>query len=214
MSKRYVVILLSGFMLFSCEKAREDLITDGEESAGLLTIKSLVEQANDRYLSGDVLTGQDDISLTTENEGLIDEYIANEEGFSDVRPLRNALLSCLVSVEPDRDQRLQIVRALRAYSMRNQRLIHAHRQTIRNLKERIGNARQDLIDSLEAGEIDRDQYRQKILILRERYQEAINRIRTSNAEAFSRSYKMFLEHLNLVLSQEQWEAFTGCLTSQ
>jgi hypothetical protein len=214
MLKRYIVVLLSFFMLFACEKVREDIMTDGQDPAGIVTIKSLVEQANDRYLGVDVVNGRDDIFLSSENEGLIDEYIASEEGFTDARPLRNTLLVCLRSVEPDRDQRLQIGRALRAYSMRNERLIYAHRQTIRNLQERIGNARQELMDSLEAGEIDREQYRRKILTLRERYQEAIKRIRVSNAEAFSRSYRMFLENLNQILSQEQWKAFTGCLTSR
>jgi hypothetical protein len=214
MLKRYIVVLLSFFMLFACEKVREDIMTDGQDPAGIVTIKSLVEQANDRYLGVDVVNGRDDIFLSSENEGLIDEYVASEEGFTEARPLQNALLLCLRSVEPDRDQRLQIGRALRAYSMRNERLIYAHRQTIRNLQERIGNARQELFDSLEAGEIDRDEYRRKILTLRERYQEAIKRIRASNAEAFSRSYRMFLENLNQILSQEQWKAFTGCLTSR
>jgi uncharacterized membrane protein len=208
---RITLVLFLLFSFLSCEKEAEDLKTDNEDQSAELVIKDLVEKAGNRYLSGEVILTENDETFLIEREGLIDEYTADENGFKDSRP-RNTFHVCVRSVEPDREQRLKLSRAFSAYSARNERIISTHRGNIRNLEQRVMTARRQLYHSFEAGEIDREQYRQRIQALRERYQEAVNHIRASNVEAFSRSYTLMLEHLTLILNQEQWNSFTTCMT--
>lgn len=199
--------------LTACEKERSEVPVPEKADEGVLSVEALVNQANSSYLSGDVRVADEDGSFLLENDGLIDEYLADEEGFSGSRPYRNLFLQCLISVEPDREQRQQAARALQAYSGRNERIIKMHRQSMQTLRQRAEYARRQLHQSFENGDIDREQYRRQMLMLRKRYQEAVHKIRTGNAEAFSRSYALLLRHIKSVLSEEQWEEFAGCLKS-
>jgi hypothetical protein len=209
MLRRLAGLFILILMFSACEKEQA---VDQDES-DVLTIKALAELATSRFLSDEIMMGQDETSFRLENEGLIDEYTASEEAFTRERPQKNSFLVCLISVEPDREQRQQLGRALKAYSNRNERILNSYRQNFRELQQRMEAARQLLHRSYEAGEIDREQYRQKMLMLRERYHESIKRIREANAEAFSGSYTMLLQHLGHILSRDQWNSFASCLAS-
>jgi uncharacterized membrane protein len=209
---RITLVLFMLFSFLACEKDTEDSKKDNEDNSAQIDIKSLVEEAGNRYLSGEVILSENNESLHVESGGLIDEYTADERGLKEDRP-QNTFLVCVKSVEPDREQRMKLSRAFSAYSTRNERIIRAHRENMHNLEERMKTARNQLYLSFEAGEINREQYRNRMQALRERYQEAVNRIRVSNVEAFSRSYSLMLEHLQLILSQEQWKSFTSCISA-
>jgi hypothetical protein len=196
-------------VLLSCEKENTDTIISDLDKDEISTINALVEQAKIRFLNGDVNGGDDNTSFRVENEGLIDEYTANSTDFS--RPQNNVFLACLRSVEPNQEQRPLLGRALQAYSERNERIIKAHRQNIHNLKLRMENARQQLYSRFEAGEITREQYHQQITRLRKLYQESLDRVKTSHADAFSRSYNLLLTHITKILGNDQWEMLTGCI---
>ena len=209
---RVAAVLFLLFSFSACEKDSEDLKTDNEDQSAQLAIQALVEEAGNRYLSGKIIHLENNETFVIEREGLIDEYTADENGFNDTRP-QNTFLICVRSVEPDREQRMKLSRAFSAYSARNERIIGAHRENMRNLEQRVMTARKKLYLNFEAGEINREQYRQRTEALRERYQEAVNRIRVSNVEAFSRSYALMLEHLELIFNREQWKSFTDCMSS-
>jgi uncharacterized membrane protein len=208
---RVTLILFLLFSFLACEKDADDLKSKNEDESAQLAINALVEKAGSRYLNGEVNLSENNETILIEREGLIDEYTADENGFKDSRP-QNTFHVCVRSVEPDRDQRLKLSRAFSAYSARNEHIITAHRENMRNLEQRVMTARRQLYANLEAGEINREQYRQSVQALRDRYQEAVNRLRASNVEAFSRSYRMMLEHLKLILNQEQWNSFTECMS--
>lgn len=209
---RFVAVLLLLVSITACEKETEELKTAEADKSAELIIKSLVEAAGNQYLSGEVVLAENNEAVSIEREGLVDEYTADNTGLSDDRP-KNKLHLCVRSVEPDRDQRQKLSRAFTSYSERNKRIIGAHREHMQNLQQRIMAARTQLRTNLEAGEINREQFRQRMQVLRDRYQEAVTRIRTSNVEAFSRSYTQLLEHLSKILSQEQWESFTACMSA-
>jgi uncharacterized membrane protein len=206
------LILFLLFSFISCEKNTDDLKADQDDQSAQLAIKSLVEEAGNRYLAGEVALSENTEAVNTRGEGLIDEYTADEKGLNDTRP-QNSFVSCIRSVEPDSDQRMKLSRALSAYSDRNQRIIGTHRESMQNLTRRVMTARNQLLLSFEAGEINREQYRKEVQALTERYQESVKRIRTSNLEAFSRSYTLMLEHLESILNQRQWNSFTSCMSS-
>jgi len=196
--------------IHSCNK--ENLEKPSEDTP--LTIENLVEFANQRYLTLKPEGGSDNSPFFMRGDGLIDEYTANEQGFLAVdKQGRNTFLLCLRSVEPAQEQVLQIRRGLRAYEIRNRQIIWNHRGAYWNLFERMELARRELYKQYQDGEIDMEQYHQKINELRQRFVEGIGRIRASHAEAFSRSYKLLLQHLENILSDNQWEVFSNCLTS-
>ncbi len=216
-NKTLFVSLFLGAMLFACEKEKptEVLLPEEEQAEIVLTsIGDLVSFAQERYFGGSVQAGQDDETFVISNEGLIDEYTADERGFNENRPRQNSLISCILSVEPDQEQRPLIAQALREYRMRNQRIINLHRQRFHNLSQRMEGARSQLQERFRSGDIDREQYRRQMQMLRERFQEALQNMRAAHAEAFSASYALLLERLQEIFSEEQWEAFAACLMSE
>lgn len=184
---------------------------DHEDHPGATSIHEVVESTHQRYLGGMVGMTSNQLSFLLENDGLIDEYIADDRTFRDSRPHANRLLDCLRTAELTADQRPQIARALQAHRLRNERIIQAHRREVMQLRQQVETARQQLYRRFQAGDIDREQFRERMLQLRERFQEGLNDIRQSNAGMFSRSYRQLLEHLQGILTEEQWETFTTCL---
>jgi hypothetical protein len=75
----------------------------------------------------------------------------------------------------------------------------------------MNNSRQELVSQLQSGEIDRMEFHRRMNLLRERYQQGIQRIRTSNADAFSRSFNGLMININDILNDRQWAAFTSCM---
>ena len=209
---RFAAVLLLLFSVMACEKEIVVLESAEEEQPADLVIKSLVDAAGSRYLGGEVSFSESAEAPSAVREGLVDEYTAGEAGLSDTRS-RNKLHQCVVSVEPDRDQRMKLGRAFTAYAERNKSIIGTHREQIQNLQQRVAAARAQLYASLEDGTIDREQFRQRMQVMRENYQDAVLRIRNSNVDAFSRSYALLLEHISKILSEDQWEAFTACMLS-
>jgi hypothetical protein len=198
------------FVMLACEKEKTDPMPIGQDEV-ILKINALVESANDRFLSERIKGDEDISSFRIENEGLIDEYTANSKDFTESRPQKNVFLVCLRSVEPNQEQRPLLGRALQAYSERNERIIRSHRESYQKLKERMENARKQLYQRFESGEINREQYSRQILELRKLYENSMARIKASNAESFSRSYKLLLTHISKVLSDKQWEVLSDCI---
>ncbi len=209
---RITAVLFFLFLILACEKNEVEIATGEEDKSAELIIKSLVEEAGNRYLNSEDVLAENNDDVISERKSLIDEYTADNTGFTDIRN-RNSLLICVRSVEPDRDQRQKLSRILTDYSERNKRIIDAHHEQMRNVQQRIMAARNQLHKSMEAGEINREQYRQRMQMLRDRYQESVNRIKSSNIEAFSRSYALMLEHLRQIFSLEQWNSFISCMLS-
>ena len=207
---RATIVPLLIFSLVACEK--ESVDTGKTDPIAEETIESLVELANKRFMEGRVTTDEE-VNDGGEIKGLIDEYTATREDFSAERPKRNSLLSCLVSVDPDREQRQLIGRSLNAFSGRNERIIRSYRQDMQNLHQRMGNTRRELYEKFRNGEIDREQLRRRLAALNERYREAVRNKRNKFSESFSRSYTILLEQLNEILDRDQWKAFTSCLSS-
>jgi hypothetical protein len=205
---RYSFVPLFVISIIACEKEIRD--SESTDKVAEETIEFLVELASKRYMEEEF---NEDSDAVSETRGLIDEYTASGEDFSANRAQRNSLVSCLVSVEPDNEQRQLIGRTLDAYSGRNERIIRSYRKDLENLNHRMEYARRELNEKFRTGEIDREELHRRWTALNERYREAVYNIRTKNAEAFSRSYKILLEQLSGILEQEQWRAFTACISS-
>ncbi len=212
--KGLVWLIACSLALTACDEYHLEVpVPDHQEHPTTHSIPEVVETAHQRYLGGTVELSSNHLSFLLINDGLIDEYTADDRMFRDSRPRANRLLDCLRTVEPTSDQRPQIARALQSHRLRNERIIQAHRQEVMQLRQRVETARRQLYRRFQAGDIDREQFREEMMHLRERFQEGLNGIRRSNAAMFSRSYNQLLEHLQEILTEEQWEVFTGCLTA-
>jgi hypothetical protein len=206
---RIIGILMLLTVFASCEKSQEEHLIEEID----VSLKAMVELANKRFMEGQAVVEADDESLRVANDGLIDEYTADDKTFSDSRSGKNTMMYCLRSVEPDREERQQLSRALRAYSERNQWVISTYRRNVQDLQQKMENARIQLHAKYQDGEIDSEEYRRQMKILRERFAEALKAIRNSYGEAFSRSYTLLLEHFKMILTDEKWRKLTACSLS-
>jgi hypothetical protein len=201
--------------MVSCNKEKlAEMTPDEPEVHGALTLEEVVELANTRYMNVGITEGQDHDAFVVPNDGLIDEYTANEAVYMRVqKSVDNSFASCLRSVEPSREQVVMIRRALNAYGNRNERIIANHRAAFGQLNERVKTTRQGLFRRYQAGLITQEEYRTQVQNLRTRFQEALAGIRESHGAAFSRSYDLLLRQLETVLTEEQWGDFTTCVAS-
>lgn len=200
-------LLLTAAILISCSKEK----TDDSDSN---TLESLVEKANQEYLGTEVSEGDDQNPFLVLNDGLIEEYLVEENQLeSGEAHLHNKLIRCLRSVNPDEEQIPQIRLSVRAFEHRNAHIIHKHREAFQQLKHRIENQRNELIRQLHNGEIDRPEFRRKMAQLRQQLHNGLQRIKESNAQAFSRSYRILMQQLKEILNDEQWDSFRDCLQS-
>jgi hypothetical protein len=204
------LIVTSVFVLavfVSCNKERQDSMQEQQTS-----VEEIVEIVHQDYLGSDVIEGDEQTPFFVSNEGLIDEYLATENAFEiQDKSVNNRFIRCLTSVKLDDEQIPQVRRALKAYENRNGRIIQKHRQAFAQLHDRMENNRQELIRQLRSGEIDRAEFKRKMTQLRAQYQQALMRIKESNAADFSQSFRMLMQQLNNILTERQWNAFTGCL---
>lgn len=199
------VALLAIFMLVSCSKEKTD-------EPNIKNLEAIVEKANQDYMATEVGEGDEQNAFSVVGEGLIEEYLTKEDDLTNNEAFRhNKLIRCLRSVSPGDEQIPQIRAALRAFEHRNARIIQKHREAFHQLKQRIENQRNELIRQLQNGEIDRPEFRRKMAQLRQQFHNGVQRIKESNAAAFSRSYRMLMQQLNNILDDGQWEAFTDCL---
>ncbi len=202
-------------VMVSCNKDNlAEMVPDEPEVRSVLSIDDVVAIANSRYMNIDIIQGQDGDVFVVPNDGLIDEYTANEASYMRTqKSADNSFAACLRSVEPSREQVVMIRRALNAYGNRNERLIANHRLAYSQLHERMKTTRQGLFRRYQAGLISQEDYRTQVQNLRTRFQEALNGIRESHADAFSRSYELLLKHLETVLTETQWDDFSSCVAS-
>jgi hypothetical protein len=204
---RLIVTSVFALAIFvSCNKEKQD--TEQQQ----ISVEAIVELVNQSYLGSDVIEGDEQTPFFVDNEGLIDEYLATEGSFENQdKSVSNRFIRCLKSVNLDDEQIPQARRALKAYENRNARILQMHREVFAQMHARMEASRQELIRELRSGEIDRVEFKRKMTQLRNQYQQALRRIKESNASDFSRSFRMLMHNLNKVLTERQWNAFTGCL---
>ncbi len=141
---------------------------------------------------------------------MIDAYTATAAAF-DEKSGNNSFIRCLSGVGLDTEQSTQTRRALRAFEQRNERIIASYRQAFRQLTARANNARLDLLNQFQQGEIDRPELARRLNQLRENYRTALRELKASSAEAFSRSFRALMVNLHDIMTIRQWAAFTECL---
>lgn len=205
---RLIVTSVFALAVFvSCNKERQDSLQEQQ-----LSVEEIVEIVNLNYLGSTFIEGDEQTPFFVINEGLVDEYLATESSFENQdKSAGNRFIRCLKSINLDDEQIPQVRRALKAYEIRNERIIQKHRQAFAQLHDRMEANRVELIRQLRSGEIDRVEFKRKMTQLRAQYQQVLMRIKESNASDFSRSFRMLMQNLNDVLTERQWNAFTNCL---
>jgi hypothetical protein len=196
------------FVAASCQKEQHKLEIADEETG--FSVDEMVQLTNQDFLQTPESTADETKEFFTENEGLIDAYTATEAAF-DEKSGNNSFIRCLSGVGLDAGQSTQTRRVLRAFEQQNERIITSHRQVFRQLNARANNARLDLINQFQQGEIDRPELARRLKLLRENYQTALRELKATNAEAFSRSFRALMANLNEIMTDRQWAAFTQCL---
>jgi hypothetical protein len=187
---RLIVTSVFALAVFvSCNKERQDSMQEQQ-----ISVEEIVEIVNQNYLGSDVIEGDEQTPFFVTNEGLIDEYLATERSFeNEDKSVSNRFVRCLKSVNLNDEQIPQARRALKAYENRNERIIQKHRQAFAQLQDRIEDNRAELIRQLRSGEIDRVEFKRKMTQLRAQYQQALMRIKESNAADFSSSFRMLMQ---------------------
>ncbi len=212
MMKQLLFLVLVAMAMIACDQERGEILTEPADDVALPSLTVLVEKANLKYLAGEVEVGGQDGSFVIVNDGLIDEYTANEGAFvAFEKQAGNSFLRCLRSTELEPEQKQRVRRLLNIYETRNERIIGNHRMLARQLHERMETARRTLHMQYRNGRITEEEFRTRHAAMRERYREGMLRIRTANADAFSRSYAVILQQLQSILTEEQWETFADCV---
>lgn len=200
----WIISLL--LVLASCSK--ENIEDQPAEDA--MTVDEIVAFAHQEYLITEEAETDLYEAFPTNSDGLVDFYTATLTDF-DSRPAENRLLRCLSGLSLEEEQNRPVRRALKAHEQRNERIIAQHRQAYRKMNARVNQARENLLLQFENGEIDRPELARQLKQLRLQYQNALRELKASNAEAFSRSFRMLMTNLKEVLNDRQWAAFTACL---
>ncbi len=200
------------FIVLSCNKENDEQAQNIPGNVATATVDEAVRLANQKYLVAEVFGGGEHQSFFVPNEGLIDEYLARADNTMphDIVP-GNIFIKCLISIDLS-DAQIPIVRrALLAHENRNEMLIERHRQELETILARAEAQRSKLLRQLMAGEISRPEFNRKIALLMTNLQNALLRLKESNAAEFSRSYRMLMNHLHNILEPRQWKVFTDCL---
>lgn len=208
MKKLSIFVVLLIVVLVSCQKEQYKVDIVEEETS--LTVEEIVQLTNQEFLQTPESTADENQEFFTHNDGLIDAYTATATAF-DEKSGNNSFIRCLSGVGLNAEQSTQTRRALRAFEQRNERIIASHRQAFRQLTARANNARLDLLNQFQQGEIDRPELARRLNQLRENYRTALRELKASNAEAFSRSFHALMVNLHDIMTIRQWAAFTECL---
>jgi hypothetical protein len=121
--KMFVFVALTLVAMNACDKDRSLLEPEQTDDKTLASYTSLVEIANQKYLSVEVDMGSIDGAFVVPNDGLIDEYTATEKDFETVdKQSGNSFLLCLRSTELDDDQKIRVRRILHNYRTRNEHI--------------------------------------------------------------------------------------------
>jgi hypothetical protein len=182
---------------------------------GTTDVDNIVEFTDQLYLKTDVTGGDEQTPFSAPNDGLIDEYTANETYFAARNGLvANRLIRCLVNVNLTEEQTFQTRRAVSAFHNRNHELIKKHRAAVAELNQGMQNRREHLIAQLRNGEIDRPTFYRAMANLREKYVTAINEIKQTYANDFSLSFRLLMMHFKDILDENQWQRFATCVKLQ
>lgn len=207
-----IIVAFAALIATSCNNEYFDQDQNIPENGITVTIDEVVVLANQKYLVAEVFGGDEQQSFYVPNEGLIDEYLAMEEhDIPDDKMLDNSFIRCLMAVGLSDAQIPMVRRSLQAYENRNEALINKHRQELATILTRAENQRSNLLRQLMAGEITRPEFNRKMTLLRTNLQNALLRLKESNASDFSRSYRMLMNQLHEILEPRQWNAFADCL---
>jgi hypothetical protein len=208
----FVFFVVFAFIASSCNKENDEQAQNIPDNIATATVDEAVRLAKQKYLVAEVFEGDEHQSFFIPNEGLIDEYLAGEENtMPDAKMPSNTFIRCLSSLGLSDAQIPLVRRALLAHENRNEMLIERHRQELETILARAEAQRSKLLRQLMAGEISRPEFNRKIALLRTNLQNALLRLKETNADAFSRSYRMLMNHLHNILEPRQWNVFTDCL---
>jgi len=200
-------LLIALAVLVSCNKERHETAPETIDA-----VENLVTLTNRAYLATEISGGDEQTSFSVSNDGLIDEYLAGERHFDNYEKSHSKrFIRCLRSVDLEEVQLSQARRVLKVYETRNEKIVQRHRQAFFQLHERMEAQRNALIRQLHSEQIDRIEFKRKMTLLRDQYQQGLRRIKESNADAFSRSFRMLMHQLHGILDAGQWNDFTNCL---
>ena len=207
-----IFIVAVTIILASCNKEHDDQDQNIPENVATATVNEVVILANQKYLIAEVFGGDEHQSFFIPNEGLIDEYLAREGNtMPDDNAPGNTFINCLSSIRLSEAQIPLVRRALLAYENRNETLLKKHRQELATILTRAEAQRNNLLRQLMAGDINRPEFNRKMTLLRTNLQNALLRLKESNAAEFSHSYRLLMHQLHDILEPRQWNAFTDCL---
>ncbi|MDZ4205333.1 MAG: hypothetical protein U1C46_11020 [Bacteroidales bacterium] len=180
-------------IVLSCNKDRLNSNTDQNPDLLATSIKKIVSHANQKYLSVEINVGNESRPYLAVNDGLIDEYIAKEQFLgTESNPSGNRLIACLMVVELNEIQVPHVRRALITFENRNLMIINKHREAFMMLHSKIEARRLELIQLLTNGVISPVEFQRQMFQLRQHFIQGLMKIKKSNAEAFSKSFRILM----------------------
>lgn len=213
--KSLVMIVLGAVIFASCQKESISPVLSGQEQEVLQDIQDemindLTTQVDEEFMNSEVMGGEN-ADFYLENDGLPEVYLL-EAGDVDLLGKRpSKLIKCLIGVQPDSAQKLQIRKAMSAYADCKKDSLKSYRSDLIALNKKVAAERKKLIDAAKNNRITRQQFQDAMKKLRARYAQASQDIKKKYAASFKKCYTAFLSDLKRILSSRQWTAFVNCL---
>lgn len=214
--KSLVMIALGVTIFASCQKEsispalseqEQEVIQDIQDEL----INDLSIQIDEEFMNSEVMGGDENADFYMENDGLPEAYLLDEGDLELLGKRPPKLVRCLIGVQPDSAQKLQIRKAMSTYADCKRGAVKNYRSDLLALNRKVAAERKKLVDAFKNQRITRQQFQDDMKKLRARYAQASKDIKQKYAATFKSCYTDFLKSLKRILSSRQWTAFVNCL---
>lgn len=197
--------------LASCQK--ETVSTNSEMKSGSSSIELLINDADKSYKEMSYQEGDENLSFYVENDGLPEAYTLVETDLDDAGYKRGYVkrhFKCLVSLNLSDTQITDLRQIVRDYEDCKFQDLRDHRDTLHSLIRIKESARRDLVDSFRNGNMTKGDFKKAMNDVKKDFHMGIKGIRLNHSQHLRTCYKMFLTELQMILTQQQWDAFLDC----
>lgn len=210
------IFRIAGFaliLLFTATGCKKEKVQQAIEDNTRYEVEAMMNDADESYNKAEFTEGDETTEFQAENEGLHEAYTLIETDMDDAgfkRGLEKRFLSCLRKLNLSDTQVAQMRKAFRAYEECKANDVRLHREAYKKLHIRIEAKRKELIALLRDGKISRQQFEEKMKMLRADFHDSLREIKKKHAAHLKLCYEKFLRHLKSIMTDRQWKAFVDC----
>ncbi|MDP2174701.1 MAG: hypothetical protein Q8K70_02195 [Bacteroidota bacterium] len=197
--------------IVGCKK--ETIQTTSNDVASAQELETIINETDEKYNEVEVVDGGEDKEFYAENEGLPESYLLTEQDMDEAgfkRTVEKRFIRCIKKLELSDEQAKKLRMVLRSYEECKANDIKKHRFAYESLRNRIENIRKEYLAKLKRGDITREQFAEKMQLLRKDFVESLRKIKQSHASNLKMCYDKFIRGIKTTLTDRQWKAFIEC----